>query len=62
MSCSAGPGTLQEFLVGSVASAPDHTAPIDAVGAALEAAGALLEERRGYARQRQTVIAANAGE
>jgi len=33
---------------------------IDAVGAALEAAGALLQERRDYARQRATVIAANA--
>jgi AcrR family transcriptional regulator len=55
-----GAGTLQEFLVGTVASAPDSAAPIDAVAAALEAAGALLQERRESARQRQTVIAANA--
>jgi AcrR family transcriptional regulator len=56
----AGAGTLQEFLVNTVADAPDSVAPIDAVAAALEAAGALLQERREYARQRQAVIAANA--
>jgi hypothetical protein len=35
-------------------------APIDAVAAALAAAGALLQERRESARQRQAVIDANA--
>ena len=55
-----GAGTLQEFLVSAVASAPDSAAPIDAVAAALEAAGTLLQERREGARQRQAVIAANA--
>ena len=55
----AGAGTLQEFLVSTVASAPDSAAPIDAIAAALQAAGALLQERREYARQRQAVIAAN---
>jgi AcrR family transcriptional regulator len=55
-----GAGALQEFLVGSLASAPDSAAPIDAVAAALEAAGALLQERRESAWQRQAVIAANA--
>jgi AcrR family transcriptional regulator len=54
-----GAGSLQELLVGTVASAPDSAAPIDAVAAAIEAAGALLQERRDYARQRQAVIAAN---
>ncbi len=54
-----GAGALQELLVGSLASAPDSTPPIDAVAAALEAAGAVLEERRESARQRQAVIAAN---
>ena len=44
----------------TVADAPDSVAPIDAVAAALGAAGALLQERREYARQRQAVIAANA--
>src|ERR1700731_1224232 len=54
-----GAGTLQEFLVSAVASEPDSAAPIDAVAAALEAAGTLLQERREFARQRQAVIAAN---
>jgi AcrR family transcriptional regulator len=55
----AGAGTLQDFLVSTLASTPDSAAPIDAVAAALQAAGALLQERRDYARQRQAVIAAN---
>jgi hypothetical protein len=55
-----GSGALQELLVRAVATAPDGTSPIDAVAAALEAAGAVLEERRELARQRQAVIAANA--
>jgi AcrR family transcriptional regulator len=56
----AGAGSLQDLLVSTLASTPDSAAPIDAVAAAIEAAGALLQERREYARQRQTVIAANA--
>ena len=55
----AGAGSLQDFLVSTLASTPDSAAPIDAVAAALQAAGALLQERRDYARQRQAVIAAN---
>jgi AcrR family transcriptional regulator len=51
----SGAGTLQDLLVNAVASAPDSAAPIDAVAAALEAAGALLQERREFARQRQTI-------
>lgn len=54
-----GAGSLRELLVGAVADAPESAAPIDAVGAALEDAGSLLEERREGARRRQTVIAAN---
>jgi AcrR family transcriptional regulator len=54
-----GAGALQELLVSTVASAPDSAAPIDAVAVALKAAGAVLQERRESARQRQTVIAAN---
>jgi AcrR family transcriptional regulator len=54
-----GAGALQELLVSTVASAPDSAAPIDAVAAAIEAAGVVLQERREYARQRQAVIAAN---
>jgi len=57
----AGAGMLQEFLVSAVAGAPESAAPIEAVAAALEAAGALLQERREWSRQRQAVIAANAG-
>jgi AcrR family transcriptional regulator len=54
-----GAGALQELVVSTVASAPDSAAPIDATAAALEAAGALLQERREFARRRQTIIAAN---
>jgi len=54
-------GALEEQLVSTVANAPDSLAPIDAVAAGLEAAGAQLPERRETARQRQTIIAANAG-
>jgi AcrR family transcriptional regulator len=54
-----GSSTLQEFLVRAVTEAPDASAPIDVVVAALEAVGALLEERRDRARQRQAIINAN---
>jgi AcrR family transcriptional regulator len=56
----SGADTLLELLVSNVAAAPDSIAPIDVVGAALEAAGALLQQRREYARQRAAIIAANA--
>jgi len=55
-----GAGTLQDLLVSTVAGTPDSIAPIDAVAAALQAAGAQLQERRESARRRQMVIAANA--
>lgn len=54
-----GAASLQELLVNAVAGTPASSAPIDAIAAALAAAGALLGERRESARQRQTVIAAN---
>jgi AcrR family transcriptional regulator len=54
-----GAGTLQDLLVSSVASAPESAPPMEAVAAALEAAGAVLQERREFARQRQAVITAN---
>jgi AcrR family transcriptional regulator len=54
-----GAGSLQALVVSTVANAPDSAAPIDATVAALEAAGALLQERREFSRQRQTIIAAN---
>jgi AcrR family transcriptional regulator len=56
----AGASDVQELLVDAVASAPAAAAPIDAITAALEVFGAMLEERRDFARQRQSVIAANA--
>jgi AcrR family transcriptional regulator len=55
----AGAGALQDLLVTAVAGAPDAVAPLEAVAAALEAAGALLQERREYSRRRQSVIDAN---
>jgi hypothetical protein len=48
-----------EFLVSTVAGAPDSAAPIDAVAAALEAAGAFIQEGGELARQRQAIIAAS---
>ncbi|HMA33381.1 MAG TPA: TetR family transcriptional regulator, partial [Chloroflexia bacterium] len=38
----------------------DSVAPLEAIAAALVAAGTLLQERREYAQQRQFVIAAHA--
>jgi AcrR family transcriptional regulator len=55
----AGSGALRELLVSTVASAPDSAPPIDAVAAALEAAGAGLQERRDFSLRRQAIIAAN---
>jgi AcrR family transcriptional regulator len=52
-------GQLQDFLVSTLVGTPDSTAPIDAIVTALEAAGALLQERREYALLRHAVIAAN---
>ena len=45
-----GAGALQELIVSTVASAPDSAAPIDAVAAAIEAAGALIQEGGEHAR------------
>ncbi len=54
-----GQEMLRDLLVNTVASAPDSAAPIDAVADAVVAAGALLQERRDYARRRQIVIDAH---
>jgi AcrR family transcriptional regulator len=51
---------LRELLAHAVEHAPRSATPIDAVGAALEAAGAVLQERRELALLRQAVITANA--
>ena len=55
----SGSGLLQELLVDTVTGVPESVAPIDAVAAALDAAGTLLQERREFSRQRQAVIVAN---
>ncbi|HEY5273795.1 MAG TPA: TetR family transcriptional regulator [Acidimicrobiales bacterium] len=54
-----GASALQELLVTAVVAAPADAAPLAAVGGALEAAGALLQQRREFSRQRQAVIASN---
>jgi AcrR family transcriptional regulator len=56
----AGAATLQALMVSAVAEAPASLAPIEAAAAGLEAAGALIGQRRAFSRQRQAVIAANA--
>jgi AcrR family transcriptional regulator len=55
----AGSAYLQELLVSTLVSTPDSAVPIDAVAAALAAAGDLLGQRRDYSRARQAVIVAN---
>jgi AcrR family transcriptional regulator len=55
-----GAAALQELLVAVVVDAPASTRPMEAVALALRAAGALLQERREGAWQRQAVIAASA--
>jgi AcrR family transcriptional regulator len=56
----AGSGELQKLLVDATKSVPTSAAPIDAVTAALMAAGDVFNhERRNYARERRAVIAAN---
>lgn len=54
-----GGGALREVIVTTVADAPDSAAPIDAVAAGIEAAAAVLQERRDLARHRQAIIVAN---
>jgi AcrR family transcriptional regulator len=54
-----GSGMLQDRLVQGVDDAPAALPPIDAIGAALEAAAGPIEEIRDFSRQRQAIIAAN---
>ena len=56
----SGSAALQELLAAGVADAPDGTAPIEAVGAALQAAGAVIQRRGEWSQQRQAVIASHA--
>ncbi|HXB17049.1 MAG TPA: helix-turn-helix domain-containing protein [Solirubrobacteraceae bacterium] len=57
----AGGAELQRLVVAAVASAPASASPLGAAVAGIEAAGTMLEERRGrrFARQRQRIIAAS---
>jgi AcrR family transcriptional regulator len=57
----AGGAQLQELALSAIASAPAYTTPLEAAVVGIEAAGAMLEERRGrrFARQRQAIIAAS---
>jgi AcrR family transcriptional regulator len=50
---------LKEMMVGAIADAPSTAAPIDAVGAALEATVDLFQPRRENVLRRQAVIVAN---
>jgi AcrR family transcriptional regulator len=52
-------GEVHRVLVSTVAGAPASMTAIEAVTAALDAAGAVLDERRDMTRRRQAVIAAN---
>ncbi|MFD1715278.1 TetR family transcriptional regulator [Amnibacterium flavum] len=54
-----GSAELIDMAVRAVESAPAGSAPIDLVGAAVEAAAALLQLRREHARARQALIDAN---
>jgi AcrR family transcriptional regulator len=55
----AGGAVLEDLFVRAVADAPDSAAPLDAVAAALEAAGTVMMDRE-FSRQRQAIIDANA--
>jgi AcrR family transcriptional regulator len=55
-----GQEQLTEAFLGGVSAAPDDAAPMDLVGAALEAGAVLFpDERRAYSRLRQSVIDRN---
>jgi len=56
----AGSASLQQHLVAALEGAPESASPIQAVWAALDAAASVLGHSREHARQRQTVIDANA--
>lgn len=55
-----GATVLQDLFVDTVKNAPPTASPIDAAMRALDAAGALLQERRDFARERHAIIAASA--
>jgi AcrR family transcriptional regulator len=55
-----GMETARKLLTGAVADAPASATPIEAVGAALEALGAVFQENPERARLRNAVVSANA--
>ena len=55
----AGSATLANLLTERVAEAPVTDAPLAAVSGALQAAGALIQERGDWSKQRHAVIGAN---
>jgi AcrR family transcriptional regulator len=55
----SGARQLEELLVGEVLRAPEAAAPIDVVTAAFEATSSMFEERREFARLRQSLIMAH---
>jgi AcrR family transcriptional regulator len=56
----SGADALQELVVSTVALAPESAAPIDAVAAAMEAAGGVLQGYGEGPRRRQAIIDASA--
>jgi len=56
----SGSGQLQQLMVDAAASAPSGATPMAAITASLEAAAGVFEERREFARARQSVIVDNA--
>jgi AcrR family transcriptional regulator len=57
----SGQAELLEACVNAITGAPGTAAPRDAMAEALHAVSARLQDRREHARQRRTVIDANAG-
>ncbi|CRZ16225.1 TetR family transcriptional regulator [Mycolicibacterium neworleansense] len=54
-----GQAMLTEILLAGIADAPADGAPLDVIGTALTALGAMFDGRRDHARRRQSVIDAN---
>lgn len=56
----SGAEVLRQQLVSALDNAPSSLSPIEAVGAAVEAAAGLFVQRRDFARKRQAIISENA--
>lgn len=55
-----GMDRLRDLLAGAVAGAPASATPLEAVGAAFEAAGAVMQENPERVRLRDAIVSANA--